>query len=508
MKTAKLLISSAAIYTMIASSCAVASPVTLTSKDGKTSLKGELLDFDGQFYKLDSGLGVASIPAADVNCDGDSCPDLMIPASIGVFGNDRSASRALPQLLKAYGKSFGGATDDASLSAGAGSNFDPATREIADLISGEAEVILSSRQIFDDEAKQLLPGGLTDVQHKGLEYVLASEGMVVAVDPSLQIDSISLEDLGRVYSGEIRNWYELGGPDMPITVFMREFGSASRHAFNDLVLKPQGMQMSDRVIGVDNDTGVAASIVAFPGAMGITGLAAAGTTKTLAIRDTCGLQSVATPFAVQTGQYPLTRHLYAYRSPSADPSFIDGMVRFLQSDDGRSALDEVGLIGHGILEDDPKSQGVRMMNAMAAVSNERSQQTVRSMVDSLADAVRLSPTFRPDATGGYNALEYSSLKNLSKAITEGRYDGYEVLFVGFTDGESGDFQGNQLLARSQAKRVHQSLIKLDPGLRNNRTVTFRALGYGGISPLACSDTETGRRVNRRVEVWTRKLAAN
>lgn len=506
MKTTNFVVTSAAVLASLTSASALAGTVTLTSKDGNTSLQGELLDFDGQYYKLDSGLGVASIPAGDVSCAGDSCPDLNATASIGVFGSDRSASNALPELLRAYGQSFGGATSKGASTSGFGA--DPATRQIADLISGEAEIILSSRQIYSTEAVQLVSGGLTGVQHMGLEYVLASEGMVVVSDPTLQIDAITLDDLARVYSGEIRNWYDLGGPDLPITVFMREQGSASRSAFQDLVLEPASMQFSDRVIGVDNDTGVAASVVAFPGALGVTGLAAAGPSKTLAIKDSCGMKSVATPFAVQTGQYPLTRHLYAYRGPESDPSFIEGMVRFLQSDDGREALEDIGLVGHGILEEDAKSQGARMVNAMAMTGDDRARATVRSMVETLSDAVRLSPTFRPDATGGYDAMEYSSLKNLSKAIAEGQFDGQELLFVGFTDSQNGDAQGNRLIAQSQAKRVKESLMKLNPTLRLNKSVKMMVMGYGGISPLACSGTEAGRSVNQRVEVWTRKIASN
>lgn len=496
----------AAALCALMSTAASGAPIMLKAKDGSASLEGELVDFDGQVYKIKSSLGVATIPAADVDCIGDGCPQLADNLSIGIFASDNSASRALPQLLQAYGQSFGGTVQ---VSADAGDRLPDggagalSTSEIADLISGRAEIILSSRQILEEEALQLVPGGLQEVQHQGLEYVLASEGMVVVTDPTLQIESISMNDLARIYSGEVRNWYELGGPDMPITVFMREIGSASRNAFDDLVLRPVGLRFSDRVIGVDNDTGVAASVVAFPGALGVTGLAAAGASKALAIKDKCGIATMATPFAVQTGQYPLTRHLYAYRGPTTDAGFIDGMVRFLQTSDGREALHDMGLVGHGILRQDSRSQGARLVNAMSEAAETSGQSALKNMVETLSDATRLSPTFRPDETGGYDAMEYSSLKTLAQAIAEGEFDGQELLFIGFTDPTEGDAQGNLIRSRSMASRVQESLLKLNPALRKEDRVTFRAIGYGGVSPLACSQSDAGRSVNRRVEVWAR-----
>ncbi|MHA3915601.1 substrate-binding domain-containing protein [Halovulum sp. GXIMD14793] len=487
----------------IFSATASAAPVTLRAKNGSASLEGELVDFDGQNYKIKSGLGVATIPAADVDCIGEACPQNGGTLSIGIFASDTSASLALPQILAAYGQSFGGTVQVPEAGGQSGGGDALASGEIADLISGRADIILSSRRINLAEAQQLVPGGMQDIQNQGLEYVLASEGMVVVADPTLQIETITLDQLAGIYSGKIRNWNELGGPNMPITAFMREIGSASRDAFGDLVLTPAGLAFADGVIGVDNDTGVAASVVAFPGAVGITGLAAAGTSKTLAIKDKCGIATLATPFAVQTGQYPLTRHLYAYRGPKTDPGFIDGMVRFLESKDGRTALHNMGLVDHGILRQDDRSQGARLVAAMSEAAESSGQSALQNMVKTLSEAKRLSPTFRPNKADGYDAMEFASLKTLAKAIMEGEFDGQEVLFIGFTDPTEGDAQGNLIRSRGMASRVQNSLIELSPSLRGNKRVTFRAIGYGGISPLACSESGTGRDLNRRVEIWVR-----
>jgi phosphate transport system substrate-binding protein len=68
------------------------------------------------------------------------------------------------------------------------------------------------------------------------EYYLGKEGIVVAVNLQNPINDLSKDQLKDIFSGKIKNWKDLGGPDAPINVVVREDGSGTRKAFEDIVM--------------------------------------------------------------------------------------------------------------------------------------------------------------------------------------------------------------------------------------------------------------------------------
>ena len=82
---------------------------------------------------------------------------------------------------------------------------------------------MSSRELKDDEK--------TSVQGS----IVAYDGIALLVNTENPVKNISLEDVKKIYTGEITNWKELGGDDSPIVVVSREEGSGTRDAFQEIV---------------------------------------------------------------------------------------------------------------------------------------------------------------------------------------------------------------------------------------------------------------------------------
>ena len=94
---------------------------------------------------------------------------------------------------------------------------------IKDVISGISEIGMSSRELKDEEK--------TSVQGTTVAY----DGIALLVNTENPVSNISLEDVKKIYTGEITNWKELGGDDSPIVVVSREEGSGTRDAFQEIV---------------------------------------------------------------------------------------------------------------------------------------------------------------------------------------------------------------------------------------------------------------------------------
>jgi phosphate transport system substrate-binding protein len=99
-------------------------------------------------------------------------------------------------------------------------------------ISGVADIGMSSRELKPEEADQLD------------ELVIARDALAVVVHPSNPLTNLSLEQVQAIFTGKITRWDELGGPSQPIVLVVREAGSGTFGAFEELVMKGQPVTTS------------------------------------------------------------------------------------------------------------------------------------------------------------------------------------------------------------------------------------------------------------------------
>ncbi len=89
-------------------------------------------------------------------------------------------------------------------------------------IEGTADVVISSRNLSADEAKDLE------------EVSISLDGISVVVNPQNNVKELIEKELLAIYQGEIRNWKDVGGDNAPIVVVSREEGSGTRGAFEEI----------------------------------------------------------------------------------------------------------------------------------------------------------------------------------------------------------------------------------------------------------------------------------
>lgn len=88
-----------------------------------------------------------------------------------------------------------------------------------------AQIGMSSRNLMPDE-KSLIA------------IPIAYDAIAVIVHPSNPLADLSVEQVRKIFSGQITNWRDLGGPPQPITLVTREEGSGTREAFQHLIMGP------------------------------------------------------------------------------------------------------------------------------------------------------------------------------------------------------------------------------------------------------------------------------
>jgi phosphate transport system substrate-binding protein len=100
------------------------------------------------------------------------------------------------------------------------------------LINSEADIILTARQPSEDEINAAHANNVDlDVQP------VALDAFVFIVNAHNPVDNLSLDQIRAIYSGEISNWSEVGGPDKEINIYQRDENSGSQELMKSLVMQ-------------------------------------------------------------------------------------------------------------------------------------------------------------------------------------------------------------------------------------------------------------------------------
>ena len=89
--------------------------------------------------------------------------------------------------------------------------------------NGSADIGLASRALKDEEKA----GGLT-------ETVVALDGIAVIVNAGSKVEDLSVEQIAKIFTGEITDWSEVGGEAGKISCIGREAGSGTRDGFESI----------------------------------------------------------------------------------------------------------------------------------------------------------------------------------------------------------------------------------------------------------------------------------
>ncbi|MCB1367656.1 MAG: substrate-binding domain-containing protein [Rhodobacteraceae bacterium] len=495
-----------------------AQDITLRSADGTVEVSGTLLDYDGEFFRIDTRFGEMTLNALGLSCIGLACPDPgQFAADITLSGNDTAISGLLPGLIEAFGFSRGMTTlrqdhgragwtyfiSDAARVPLARLQASAAVsgRAIGDIIADRADIAITTRLPAEPELELARTASAGDLASPYRRQVLAIDALVFIVSPLNPVRALSLEDIAAIYSGRISNWADLGGIDAPIALYRRQAGSELAGAFAAAVF-PDGPPAPMPGRAFRNDRDLSDTLARDPFGLGYTGFAGVRNARALALRGACGIRMPVTMFNLQAGDYPLTRYYYVLRPARRLPVFARSFLTWLDSDAAQLAIADLGFVGQDLHRLTLADQPERIANAIRNAGEDVELPALQGLVTTLGAAERLSATLRfDDNSTNMDARSERNIRLLADMLELGEFDGREIIIAGFSDGE-GSATGNRRISRARAEQV-QAALSAAASRADLSKIRFRTIGLGEVSPLACDDTPEGRRINRRVEIWLR-----
>ncbi len=346
----------------------------------------------------------------------------------------------------------------------------------AALKAGNADIAASSRPIKDQEAKELSSFG--DLKSAVGEQVIAIDGVAVILHPGNPLRQLDTLQLARIFSGEIKDWSELGGNPGAIHIYARDEKSGTYETFKELVLAKYGKNLSATALRFESGEQLSDEVSKDLNGIGFSGLPSVRRAKAVAIADGDSRPMLPTISLIATEDYPLSRRLYLYVPPSIHQRWAQALVRFTQSAEGQAIVAQSGFVSQTVqaLKVPPTAQMPADYQALAR------------------KAERLSVNFRfAQGSARLDNKAQQDLKRVAEYLKASGKLNQQVTLVGFGDAKS-DPARAALLSRLRAMAVRRELIKSG--------VTFRdILGLGDEMPVATNDIDDGRIKNRRVEVW-------
>ena len=176
------------------------------------------------------------------------------PAKLsGTVSTDGSTS--MEKVIGALGEAFMEAEPDVTFT------YNPtgSSAGIQAVQEGRCDIGLSSRSLKDEEKAV----GLT-------ETILCYDGIAMIVNPENTVEDLTLEQIAAIYTGEIKNWSEVGGADAEIVLIGREAGSGTRSGFEEIVEVKDKCQYRQELSSTGD---VITTVAQNPGAIGYASLA-------------------------------------------------------------------------------------------------------------------------------------------------------------------------------------------------------------------------------------------
>ncbi len=206
------------------------------------------------------------------------------------------------------------------------------------LMENTTDIAMSSRPIKMEEKMQMKKKNMD-----AKEVIIAYDALSIIVNPSNTVNQLTREQIEKIFTGDIKNWKEVGGKDMKIVALSRESSSGTYEFFKEHVMNKKNY--ATNVLAMPATGAIVETVARTNGAIGYVGLAyASKEVKELAVSYDEGKSFVMPSVeAAQKGTYPISRPLYYYFTPDKEAN-VKPFVDYQLSDAGQKNVENVGYV--------------------------------------------------------------------------------------------------------------------------------------------------------------------
>ncbi|MCJ7471250.1 MAG: PstS family phosphate ABC transporter substrate-binding protein [Actinobacteria bacterium] len=216
---------------------------------------------------------------------------------------------------------------------------------IAALINKTVDLATASRSIKDSEIETAKNQGI-DVK----EFIVAWDGISVIINSNNPVTELSIEQISKIYTGEITNWGEVGGEDGEILVTSRDSSSGTFGYFKSRVVQLNGTvkenNYTQEALYLASNVSIREEVSVNENAIGYIGLGYLDdSVKAVDIIGEDASKSVKPSIEnVQNGSYPISRQLFIYVSETDLTDLGEAFLEYVIGEEGQAVAREIGFV--------------------------------------------------------------------------------------------------------------------------------------------------------------------
>lgn len=239
-------------------------------------------------------------------------------------GSDTIGAKLVPQLCEAYQIGHPGIKFEIAA--------EGSTTAFTALLEGTADIGMSSRQIKPEEAKRF-----EDRKIQLHHHLAGNDCLIIAVNANNPVSNLTAKQVEGLFTGDIKNWKELGGNDARVSPFTRNTAAGSYKEFSRIAMNGRSYSGDNvKLAGGERPVQEVAKDVS-----SITYLSHSYA-KAKGIK-TVSINGIAPP-ADRVNDYPYIRACYYHLRSDASPAASAFMEWATQSAESKAIVRKVGFL--------------------------------------------------------------------------------------------------------------------------------------------------------------------
>ena len=241
-----------------------------------------------------------------------------------IRGSNTIGEELAPRLIAEYKKDHANVSFDLE--------FKGTGYGIGALMGGFCDIAAASRAVVRE---QETISELHGVHFK--EYILGSYTVSILVNAANPVSNLTSNQVQALFTGRTKNWQEVGGPDAPVHLYVRNPVSGTYLGFKEIAMANQ--DYDEHVQLMTNYLSIADAVAKDANAVGYAGLDLVQHAGTKAVSVEGAAPSAA---SVNGKKYPYARALRFYTEADKEPAKVKNFVDFVLSPSGQSILAQMG----------------------------------------------------------------------------------------------------------------------------------------------------------------------
>ncbi len=216
---------------------------------------------------------------------------------------------------------------------------------IAALLNKTVDLATASRSIKDSE--------INTAKDKGIiikEFIVAWDGISVVINNGNPVTELSIEQVSKIYTGEITNWDEVGGEDGEILVTSRDSSSGTFGYFKKRVVQLDGTvkenNYTPEALYLASNVSIREEVSINKNAIGYIGLGYLDdSVKAVNIMGEDATEGVKSSIEnVRNGSYPISRQLFIYISEKDLTDLGEAFLEYVTGEEGQEIARGIGFV--------------------------------------------------------------------------------------------------------------------------------------------------------------------